>query len=71
MKNMEMIEALCDIYNEKYIHQFQPGPTHKIQQQQKYEVINILPGDMSKAVQWKGTCPIEFEGNLIKTETIT
>ena len=51
MKNMEMIEALCDIYNEKYIHQFQPGPTHKIQQQQKYEVINILPGDISKAVQ--------------------
>ena len=27
---MEMSEASPDIYDEVYIHQFQPAPTHKI-----------------------------------------
>ena len=31
---MEMSEALPDTYDELYIHQFQPEPTHKIQWQQ-------------------------------------
>ena len=36
---MKMNEAALDIYNEEYIHQFQPGNTHKIQQQlQKHRV---------------------------------
>ena len=30
LKATEMSEALSDIYNEGYIHQFQPEPTHKI-----------------------------------------
>ena len=29
LKAMEMSEALSDIYNEGYIHQFPPEPTHK------------------------------------------
>ena len=28
---MEMNETWPDIYNEGYIHKFQPGPTHRIQ----------------------------------------
>ena len=30
LKTMEMSEAWPDIYNEGFIHQFQPEPTHKI-----------------------------------------
>ena len=30
LKTMEMSEALPDIYDEGYIHQFQPEPTPKI-----------------------------------------
>ena len=29
---MEMSEGGPDIYDKVYIHQFQPGPTYKIQQ---------------------------------------
>ena len=29
-KTMEMSEALPDIFNEGYVNQFQPEPTHKI-----------------------------------------
>ena len=39
LKTMEMCEAWPDIFYEGYIHQFQPGPTHKIHnQQQKHQV---------------------------------
>ena len=31
LKNMEMSEVWPDTYDEGYIHQFQPEPTHKIQ----------------------------------------
>ena len=38
LKTMEMSETWPDIFYEGYIHQFQPGPTHKIhQQQQKHQ----------------------------------
>ena len=38
-ETMKMNEAALDIYNEENIHQFQPGNTHKIQQQlQKHRV---------------------------------
>ena len=34
VKTMAMSEAWPDTYNEEYIHQFQPEPSHKIQKQQ-------------------------------------
>ena len=42
---MEMNEVLADIYDYGYTHQFQPGPTHKIrqQQQQKLRVYQYHP----------------------------
>ena len=37
LKTMEMTKAWPSIYDERYTHQFQPDPTHKIHwQQQKH-----------------------------------
>ena len=59
LKTMDMNEDLPDTYNEEYIHQFQPGPTHKIQyQQHKHHVyINLSMEHLSKKTI-KKTVPI-------------
>ena len=49
MKKVEMSEAWPDTFNEGYIHQFQPEPTHKIHSSNRNtEFKDILPNNISQ-----------------------
>ena len=43
LKTMKTNETWLDIYNERYIHQLQPGPTQKIQYHQHKQQVQRYP----------------------------
>ena len=43
MSDMEISVAWPDTYDRSYIHQFQPEPTHKIQEQQQKHWVERYP----------------------------
>ena len=57
---MEMSEAWPDIYDERYIHEFEPEPTHK--QQQKHWVERYLT--MEHLLNDHKGNPNQFENSL-------
>ena len=81
LKTMEISEAWPDTFDEGYIHQFQPEPTHKITSSSRgTEFEDILPWNISWII--KNTVPIstrivitngashcEYDGKSMETET--